>query len=159
MSTASPTRSRHSSTLLLAALANSTLCESRCPSISTSSPPDCMACQSPDPANTLTDRLNQLLSNGGSNYTLSLCPRRRYVIMRPLAFAAPYQEISTRGFVSGEERATLVVAGPVADGKGHTTAVGGTCPNCHGVRLRNVRVCSRRIASLPTKIAETRLAD
>ena len=99
-----------------------------------------MSCQSPDPANTLTDRLNQLLSSGGDGYVLSLCPGRQYFITQPLAFAAPNQEISTQGYPTGGERATLVVAGPVADGKGHTTAVDGTCNNCDGVKLRNIQV-------------------
>ena len=116
-------------------------------------------CESPDPASTVTDRLNQLLSGGGRNYTLSLCPGRRYFITRPLAFTAPRQRIATLNFPTGETRATLVVAGPVADGKGHTTAVDGTCANCGGVELMNVQVSSRRIGSSPTEIAETRLVD
>ena len=118
-----------------------------------------MTCESPDPANTLTDRFNQLLRDRGANYTLSLCPGRQYIITRPLAFAAPNQELSTDGLVLGEERATLVIAGPVADGKGHTIAVDGTCANCDGVKLRNVQVCSRRIGSLLIEVAEAPLAD
>lgn len=106
-----------------------------------------MSCQSPDPADTLTTRLNQLLSGGGDGYVLSLCPGREYIITQPLAFAAPNQEISTQGYPAGGDRATLVVGGPVADGKGHTTAVDGTCNNCSGVKLRNVQVCPYRIAS------------
>ena len=50
-----------------------------------------MSCQSPDPANNLTDRLNQLLSSGGDGYVLSLCPGEQYYITEPLAFAAPNQ--------------------------------------------------------------------
>ena len=34
----------------------------------------------------------------------------------------------------------LVVSGPVADGKGHTVAVDGTCNDCDGVKLRNIQV-------------------
>jgi len=106
-----------------------------------------MSCQSPDPANTVTDRLNQLLSNGGDGYVLSLCPGRQYTLTQPLAFAARNQEISTQGYPTGDERATLVVAGPVADGKGHTTAVDGTCNNCDGVKLRNIQVRPFRVES------------
>ena len=97
-----------------------------------------MTCQSPDPVNTVTDRLNRLLSSGGDGYVLSLCPGQQYNITQPLAFAAPNQEISTQGYPTGDERATLVVAGPVADG--HTIAVNGTCINCDGVKLRNIQV-------------------
>ena len=118
-----------------------------------------MSCPSPDPQNTLTDRLNQLLSSGGSGYTLSLCPGQQYFITQPLAFAAPNQEISTQGYPTGSGRATLVVAGPVADGKGHTTAVDGTCTNCDGVKLRNVQVRSYRMGSLPAEMAKARFAD
>jgi hypothetical protein len=104
-----------------------------------------MSCQSPDPANTVTDRLNQLLANGGNGYVLSLCPGKQYLITQPLAFAAPNQEISTQGYPTGDQRATLVVSGPVANGAGHTTAVDGTCTNCGGVKLRNIQVCIHRL--------------
>jgi len=60
-------------------------------------------------------------------------------------FTAPGQEIVTANYTNKESRATLVVAGPVADGKGHTTAVDGTCANCNYVRLIHVQVRSRRI--------------
>jgi hypothetical protein len=71
---------------------------------------------------------------------LSLCPGREYFITQPLAFAAPNQEISTQGYPTGDQRATLVVSGAVADGKGHTTAVDGTCTTCGAVKLRNIQV-------------------
>jgi len=118
-----------------------------------------MSCQSADPANTVTDRLNQLLSNGGNGYVLSLCPGQQYIITQPLAFAAPNQEISTQGYPTGGERATLVVAGPVADGKGHTTAVDGTCSNCDGVKLRNIQACSYPMGIVRFDRAETCLVD
>ena len=101
-----------------------------------------MSCQDPNPANTVTDRLNQLLSSGGEGYVLSLCPGQQYIITQPILFAAPNQEISTQGYPTGGERATLVVAGAVSNGAGHTTAVDGTCSNCDGVKLRNIQVCS-----------------
>lgn len=63
-----------------------------------------------------------------------------YLIQAPILFAAPDQEISTVGYPIGDERAMLIVAGPVANGSGHTTAVDGTCSNCSGVKLRHVQV-------------------
>ena len=119
-------------------------------------PKKVMSCQSPDPQNTLTDRLNQALAGGGSGYVLSLCPSTQYFITQPLAFAASNQEISTQGYPTGNGRATLVVAGPVADGKGHTTAVDGTCTNCDGVKLRNIQVCSYRLRCLCAETTEAR---
>jgi hypothetical protein len=101
-----------------------------------------MSCVSPDPANTVTDRLNQLLSSGGNGYVLSLCPSQQYMITAPILFAAPNQEISTQGYPTGDDRATLVVSGPVSNGTGHTNAVDGTCNTCSGVKLRNIQVRS-----------------
>lgn len=118
-----------------------------------------MSCQSPDPANTVTDRLNQLLSGGGDGYVLSLCPGQQYLITQPLAFAAPNQEISTQGYPTGNDRATLVVNGPVSNGVGHTTAVDGTCTNCNGVKLRNIQVRCYRIGAVHFDSREVSLVD
>ena len=118
-----------------------------------------MSCLDLNPANTLTYRFNQLLSSGGEGYVLSLCPGQQYPITQPILFAAPNQEISTQGYPTGDERATLVVAGAVANGVGHTTAVDGTCSNCDGVKLRNVQVRSYQIASSRIDAAEMPLAD
>lgn len=104
-----------------------------------------MSCVSPDPANTVTDRLNQLLTSGGNGYVLSLCPGRQYLITKPIAFTAPNQEISTQGYPRGNDRATLIVNGAVFNGTGHTTAVDGTCNTCSGVKLRNVQVRLHRM--------------
>jgi len=71
---------------------------------------------------------------------LQLCPGSRYLIQAPISFASPDQEISTSGYPVGDERATLVVSGPITNGQGHTTAVDGTCANCSGVKLRHVQV-------------------
>jgi hypothetical protein len=101
---------------------------------------DTINCESPNPANTLTDRLNTLLNSSGPGYVLNLCPGEQYIITAPILFAASDQEISTVGYPTGADRATLVVDGPVANGTGHTTAVDGSCANCNGVRLRNVQV-------------------
>ena len=62
------------------------------------------------------------------------------MIQAPILFAAPNQEISTQGYPIGDQRATLVVDGPVSKGAGHTTAVDGTCDNCSGAVLRNIQV-------------------
>ncbi|KAI0751072.1 hypothetical protein C8Q80DRAFT_1155380 [Daedaleopsis nitida] len=107
-------------------------------------------CEPADPLNTLTDRLNTLLNSSGPGYTLPLCPGVQYLIQAPLLFSAPEQEISTVGYPVGDDRATLVVAGPVANGQGHTTAVDGTCQNCSGVKLRHVQINGTRGGASPT---------
>ncbi|KAJ3012524.1 hypothetical protein NUW54_g1844 [Trametes sanguinea] len=76
-------------------------------------------CEPADPLNTLTDRLNTLLNSSGPGYILPLCPSVQYFIQAPILFAAQDQEISTVGYPTGDERATLVVAGPVANGQGN----------------------------------------
>jgi hypothetical protein len=101
---------------------------------------DPVNCISPDPANTITDRLNIALSSSGPGFVLRLCPNAHYMIQAPILFAAPDQEISTVGYPTDDSRATLVVDGPVANGTGHTIAVDGTCPNCSGIKLRNIQV-------------------
>ncbi|KAF5387808.1 hypothetical protein D9615_000725 [Tricholomella constricta] len=101
-------------------------------------------CEPADPANTVTDRLNALLQSSGPGYILSLCANQSYMLQAPLNFAAPQQEISTLGYPTGDERAILVVNGPVADGQGHTTAVNGVCLTCSGVKLRNVQIDGTR---------------
>ncbi|OBZ70388.1 hypothetical protein A0H81_09669 [Grifola frondosa] len=107
-------------------------------------------CEPANPLNTLTDRLNTLLNSSGPGYILPLCPSTQYYIQAPILFFSPDQEISTVGYPTGEERATLVVAGPVADGQGHTTAVDGTCENCSGVKLRYVQINGTRQGAPPT---------
>ncbi|TCD67510.1 hypothetical protein EIP91_012315 [Steccherinum ochraceum] len=107
-------------------------------------------CEPADPANTVTDRLNTLLNSSGPGYVLPLCPSTNYLIQAPILFAAPNQEIRTVGEPFGDERATLVVAGPVANGSGHTTAVDGTCGTCGGVRLRHVQINGTRQGAPPT---------
>ncbi|TFK94255.1 hypothetical protein K466DRAFT_510078 [Polyporus arcularius HHB13444] len=107
-------------------------------------------CEPADPANTVTDRLNALLNSSGPGYTLPLCPGAQYLIQAPILFAAPDQEISTVGYPAGDDRAILVVSGPVANGQGHTTAVDGTCANCSGVKLRHVQINGTRGGASPT---------
>src|SRR6266576_1802520 len=101
---------------------------------------DTSNCEPADPANTVTDRLNTLLNSSGPGYVLPLCPGEQYMIQAPIIFASPNQEISTQGYPAGDQRATLVVDGPISKGAGHTTAVDGTCDNCSGVVLRNIQV-------------------
>ncbi|CAL1700286.1 unnamed protein product [Somion occarium] len=107
-------------------------------------------CEPADPLNTLTDRLNTLLNSSGPGYTLPLCPSVQYYIQAPIVFAAPDQEISTAGYPTGDDRATLVVNGPVALGSGHTTAIDGTCQTCSGVKLRNIQINGTRQGASPT---------
>lgn len=107
-------------------------------------------CEPRDPLNTLTDRLNTLLNSSGPGYTLPLCPDTQYFIEAPILFAAPNQEISTVGYPTGDDRAILVVNGPVALGQGHTTAIDGTCGNCSGVILRNIQINGTRAGASPT---------
>jgi hypothetical protein len=87
----------------------------------------------------VTERLNLALQSSGPNFTLSLCPNAQYLIQAPIVFTAPNQEISTWGYPTDDSRATLIVSGPIANDKGHTTAVDGTCANCDGVKLRNIQ--------------------
>jgi len=108
-------------------------------------------CESPDPSNTLTERLNGLLEKGGAGYMLRLCPSKNYILQAPLMFRAPNQEISTVGYPTGNERATLTVMGPVSNGSGHTTAVDGTASNLNGVKLKNVQINGTRGTGTPTK--------
>ncbi|KAF8914331.1 hypothetical protein CPB84DRAFT_1758992 [Gymnopilus junonius] len=107
-------------------------------------------CEPADPANTVTDRLNNLLKNGGDGYTLSLCPSQTYLIQAPILFAHLNQEISTVGYPTDDTRATLSVSGPVSNGQGHTTAVDGTCNTCSGVKLRHVQIDGTRRGAPPT---------
>ncbi|KAI0650454.1 hypothetical protein C8Q79DRAFT_998300 [Trametes meyenii] len=107
-------------------------------------------CEPADPLNTLTDRLNTLLNSSGAGYVLPLCPNVQYFIQAPILFAAQDQEISTVGYPTGDDRATLVVSGPVSNGQGHTTAVDGTCQNCSGVKLRNIQINGTRAGASPT---------
>jgi hypothetical protein len=100
------------------------------------------ACESSDPASNVTDRLNTLLKNSGDGYVLQLCPNETYLIQAPIVFASPNQEISTAGYPTDDDRALLVVSGPIfSNGTGHTTAVDGTCSTCSNVMLRNIQVC------------------
>lgn len=102
-------------------------------------------CEPADPSDTVTDRLNNLLKDSGAGYILRLCPGKQYIIQEPIAFTAPDQEISTLGYPTGDDRATLIVSGPVENGEGHSTAVDGTCLTCSGVKLRNIQVNNPKI--------------
>ncbi|KAF8165709.1 hypothetical protein B0H34DRAFT_690211 [Crassisporium funariophilum] len=109
------------------------------------------SCEPADPANTVTDRLNNLLKNSGDGYVLRLCPNQRYLLQAPVLFAHPNQEISTLGYPAGDDRAVLSVSGPVANGEGHTNAVDGTCGTCSGIKLRNIQIDGTRRGATPTK--------
>ena len=105
-------------------------------------------CIDPNPANTITDRMNIALNSSGPGFILQLCPNAQYMIQAPILFAAPNQEISTQGYPTDDSRATLVVSGPVQNGQGHTTAVDGTGANCSGVKLRNIQVSPSHALSI-----------
>ncbi|KAJ6460741.1 hypothetical protein C8R47DRAFT_993842 [Mycena vitilis] len=107
-------------------------------------------CVDPDPANTLTDRINTLLNSSGPGYVLSLCANAQYILESPILFAAANQEISTEGLPTDDSRATLVVNGPVFNGTGHTNAVDGTCEDCSGIMLRNIQINGARGDAPPT---------
>lgn len=100
------------------------------------------SCEPADPANTVTTRLNNLLTSGGQGYTLSLCPNQNYLITAPIQFTAAGQEISTLGLPTDNSRAMLTVSGPATDSgntPAHTTAVQG-CDACNGAKLRHIQV-------------------
>ena len=107
-------------------------------------------CINPNPANNITQRLNSALSSSGTGFILHLCANTQYMITAPILFAAPNQEISTEGYPTDSSRATVVVSGSVSNGKGHTTAVDGTCSNCFGITLRNIQVSSSHFVSRST---------
>ncbi|KAK0491487.1 hypothetical protein IW261DRAFT_91915 [Armillaria novae-zelandiae] len=107
-------------------------------------------CVDPNPANTITDRLNTLLNSSGAGYRLPLCAGAEYLLQSPILFAAPQQEISTVGYPTGDERATLVINGPVFNGTGHTTAIDGTCANCAGIKIKNIQINGTRLGATPT---------
>ena len=101
-------------------------------------------CEPSDPASNVTVRLNSLLKNSGDGYILQLCPNETYLIQAPITFASPNQEITTAGYPTGDDRATLLVSGPIfPNGTGHTTAVDGTCSTCSNIILRNIQVCRK----------------
>jgi len=94
--------------------------------------------------------LNNLLKNSGNGYILKLCPKETYLIQAPIAFASPNQEISTAGYPTDDDRATLLVSGPVfPNGTGHSTAVDGTCSTCSNLILRNIQINGARGNSTP----------
>ena len=112
-------------------------------------------CESPDPANTVTDRLNALLRDNRDGYVLRLCPKQRYFIQAPIAFTHPKQEISTLGDPTGDDRAVLAVTGPVANGLGHTVAIDATCATCEGVKIKNIQVWLPFLSPVPFLIVVT----
>ncbi|CAE6487313.1 unnamed protein product [Rhizoctonia solani] len=101
-------------------------------------------CIPPEPAETITDRLNTLLNSSGPGYILPLCQNTTYRLTAPLIYAAESQEISTVGYPIGDERATLVVDGFWNDTNGHSIAVQGNCIGCNGIKLRNIQINGAR---------------
>lgn len=101
-------------------------------------------CVSPDPAETVTDRLNTLLNSSGPGYILPLCQNATYRLTAPLFYTAEGQEISTVGYPIGDERATLLVDGFWNDTNGHSVAVQGNCIGCNNIVLRYVQINGAR---------------
>ncbi|KAG6813030.1 hypothetical protein H0H92_014564 [Tricholoma furcatifolium] len=109
------------------------------------------SCEPAEPADTVTDRLNNLLQNSGPGYTLQLCPSQTYLIQAPLEFGAINQEISTQGYPTDDKRALLVVNGTInPDGTGHSTAIDSSgCVACTGLTLRNIQIDGARRGAPP----------
>ncbi|KAG8733693.1 hypothetical protein FRC11_004007 [Ceratobasidium sp. 423] len=104
-------------------------------------------CIPPEPAETVTDRLNTLLNSSGPGYILPLCQNTTYRITAPLVYTAENQEISTVGYPIGDERATLLVDGFWNDDtqtNGHSVAIQGNCIGCNGIKLRNIQINGAR---------------
>ncbi|EJD01389.1 uncharacterized protein FOMMEDRAFT_126269 [Fomitiporia mediterranea MF3/22] len=101
-------------------------------------------CFNPDPQDTLTDRMNIALNSSGQGFVLSLCPNTEYKIFAPINFAAPSQEISTKGYPTDDSRAMITVAGPISNGTGHSTAIQGGCKTCNNIKLRNIQINGSR---------------
>ena len=95
---------------------------------------------SPEPQNTLVDRINGALNSSGPNFILSLCPNTEYKIDNTLVFAANGQEISTQGYPTGDSRAMISILGDVVNGTGLATLIQGNCADCDNIKLRNVQV-------------------
>ncbi|KAG8712604.1 hypothetical protein FRC08_014319 [Ceratobasidium sp. 394] len=106
-------------------------------------------CIPPEPAETVTDRLNTLLNSSGPGYILPLCQNATYRLTAPLVYTAENQEISTVGYPIGDERATLLVDGFWNDTNGHSVAVQGNCIGCNGIILRHVQINGARNGRAP----------
>ncbi|KAF8607578.1 hypothetical protein BDV93DRAFT_519610 [Ceratobasidium sp. AG-I] len=106
-------------------------------------------CITPEPTETITDRLNTLLNSSGPGYVLPLCQNAVYPLTAPLVYAAANQEISTVGYPIGDERATLLVDGFWNDTNGHSVAVIGNCIGCDGLILRHVQINGGRNGRAP----------
>ncbi|CAE6487319.1 unnamed protein product [Rhizoctonia solani] len=106
-------------------------------------------CTSATPTDGLTERLQTLLTNGGENYILSLCPNTTYDITAPLEFTNKFQEISTLGYPIDDRRAILRISGSTAAEGGHTVAIGGGCNLCEGIKIRNIQIDGNRQGAAP----------
>ncbi|RSH91031.1 hypothetical protein EHS25_010207 [Saitozyma podzolica] len=91
------------------------------------------------PNTTDTPGLQNYLTSGGQSYTLSLCQGQIYNLTDILNYTAPYQEISTEGYPTDSNRATLLVGG-----FNISTAIYAQGSNLTGVALRNVQIDGNR---------------
>src|SRR5690348_498281 len=55
------------------------------------------------------DTINNLLTQGGPNTVVSLCPGTTIPITAPIVFTAAGQEISTEGYPTDDTRATVII--------------------------------------------------
>ncbi|KAK0190468.1 hypothetical protein F5146DRAFT_1223358 [Armillaria mellea] len=91
-----------------------------------------------------------ILGRQDTGYRLSLCAGAEYLLQSPILFAAPQQEISTVGYPTGDERATLSSMDRSSMEQGHTTAIDGTCANCTGIKIKNIQINGTRLGATPT---------
>lgn len=111
-----------------------------------------------------TAGLQELITNGGEGYVLSLCAGQVYAIEQPLNFTSSgqvslctlcslelqlisvcsaEQEISTESYPTDSSRATLFINGSredTAERVAHIIAIQGICNNCSDVRVWNIQV-------------------
>jgi hypothetical protein len=84
------------------------------------------------------DTINNLLTQGGPNTVVSLCPGATIPITEPIVFTASGQEISTEGYPSDDTRATVIIQ----PGSNTTSAIRGNWQD--NVRVLNIQVDGNR---------------
>ncbi|KAH6614648.1 hypothetical protein B0J18DRAFT_452194 [Chaetomium sp. MPI-SDFR-AT-0129] len=82
--------------------------------------------------------INTLLTTGGANTLISLCPGTTVPLTSPIIFTAPGQEISTAGYPTDSTRATLLIQ----PGTNTTSAIRGNWQDY--VRVRNLQIDGNR---------------
>lgn len=82
--------------------------------------------------------INQAFIDGGPGAKVFLCPGKTYRLTGTIVFTAADQELSTSGYPTGSERATLVINGDFA------TAIQGDCRRCARVTISNLIIDGAR---------------